>query len=139
MVWQWVRRRVYAEVTAAGFTDLNPAHVAVFRNPTPEGMSPSELAEDLQITKQSVNELLGYLERRSYLIREIDPEDSRRRRIRLTEKGRQVQAIAYTVAQQAERDAADLIGEQRMADLRRNLEDLVTLLASRRPGHGRSA
>jgi DNA-binding MarR family transcriptional regulator len=102
-------------------------------------MSPSELAEDLQITKQSVNELLGYLERRSYLIREIDPEDSRRRRIRLTEKGRQVQAISYTVAQQAERDAADLIGEQRMADLRRNLEDLVTLLASRRPGHGRSA
>jgi hypothetical protein len=26
-LWQWVRRQIYADVVAAGFADLNPAHV----------------------------------------------------------------------------------------------------------------
>lgn len=129
-VFQWVRHTMAAEVTAAGFTDLNPAHVAVFRSPTPDGMSPSELAEQLQITKQSVNELLGHLERHGYLVREPDPHNSRRRRIRLTGRGQKVQAIVATAAWQAERTAAELLGEHRLADLRRNLTDLVALLDS---------
>ena len=129
-VWQWVRQSVAAEVAAAGFTDLNPAHVAVFRNPAPDGMSPSELAEQLQITRQSVNELLGHLEQHGYLVREPDPRNSRRRRIRLTGQGREVQAIVRTAAWRAERTAAELLGEHRLADLRRNLTDLVALLDS---------
>jgi DNA-binding MarR family transcriptional regulator len=129
-VWQWVRQSVAAEVAAAGFADLNPAHLALFRNPAPDGMSPSELAEQLQITKQSVNELLGHLEQRGYLVREPDPRNSRRRRIRLTGQGREVQAIVRTAAWRAERTAAELLGEHRLADLRRNLTDLVALLDS---------
>jgi DNA-binding MarR family transcriptional regulator len=129
-VYQWVRQSIAAEVTAAGFTDLNPAHVAVFRNPTPDGMSPSELAEQLQITKQSVNELLGHLERHGYLVREPDPRNSRRRRIRLTDRGYEVQAVCHAAAWRAERTAADLLGEHRLADLRRNLTDLVARLDS---------
>ena len=129
-VYQWVRHTMVAEVTAAGFTDLNPAHVAVFRNPRPDGMSPSELAEQLQITKQSVNELLGHLERHGYLVREPDPRNSRRRRIRLTDRGREVQAIGHAAAWRAERTVAELLGEHRLADLRRDLTDLVALLDS---------
>ena len=129
-VWQWVRQSVAAEVAAAGFTDLNPAHLAVFRNRAPDGMSPSELAEQLQITKQSVNDLLGHLEQHGYLVREPDPRNSRRRRIRLTGQGREVQAIVRTAAWRAERTAAELLGEHRLADLRRNLTDLVALLDS---------
>jgi hypothetical protein len=64
LVWQWVRQEISAAVLAAGYDDLNPAHVAVFRNPTIDGRRPSELAEEMQITRQSVNELLGHLERR---------------------------------------------------------------------------
>lgn len=127
-VWQWVRQIITAEVRAAGFTDLSPAHVAVFRNPGPDGLSPSELADQLQITKQSVNELLGHLERHGYLVREPDPRNSRRRRIRLTGRGQEVHAIALAAAQQAEHTAAGLLGEHRLADLRRNLTDLVALL-----------
>jgi len=83
VVWQWVRREIHAGVVAAGYDDLSPAHLAAFRNPTPDGMRPSQLAEEMQITKQSVNEVLGHLERRGYLVREPDPDDSRSRRIRL--------------------------------------------------------
>lgn len=129
-VWQWVRQRIYAEVTAAGFTDVKPAHVAVFRNPSPDGQSPHELAGQLNITKQSVNELLGHLEQHGYLIREPDPRDSRRRRIRLTAKGRQLEAIMWAAARRAEENAADLVGKERLAEFRRTLTDLVALLGT---------
>jgi DNA-binding MarR family transcriptional regulator len=127
-VWQWVRGEIHAAVVAAGYDDLNPAHVAVFRNPGPDGMRPSDLAEEMQITKQSVNELLGHLERRGYLVREPDPADSRSRRIRLTDQGHKLEEVVTEAAADAERKAADLIGDDRMGELRSTLADLVTLL-----------
>ena len=84
LVWQWARRQIYTEVCAAGFEDLNRAHVAVFRYPGLEGRRPTEIADDMQITKQSVNELIGHLERRGYLQRVVDPDDSRARILQLT-------------------------------------------------------
>ena len=128
LVWQWVRGEIHAAVVAAGYDDLNPAHVAVFRNPSVEGRRPRELADEMQITKQSVNELLGHLERRGYLGREPDPTDSRSRRIRLTDEGRKLEAVVGQAAAAAERKAADLIGDDRMDQLRSTLADLVTLL-----------
>ena len=128
LVWQWVRQCIHAEVRAAGFDDLNPAHVAVFRFPTAEGMRPSDLAEEMQITKQSVNDLVGHLERRGYLVREPDPNDSRSRRIRLTDRGRELEDVAYRAAARAERRAGELLGEDRLHVLRRDLADLVVLL-----------
>jgi DNA-binding MarR family transcriptional regulator len=128
LVWQWVRAEIHAAVVAAGYDDLNPAHVAVFRNPSVEGMRPSELADEMQITKQSVNQLLGHLERRGYLGREPDPADSRGRRIRLTDQGHKLEAVVTQAAADAERKAADLIGDDRIADLRHTLADLVARL-----------
>jgi len=128
LVWQWVRREIHADVLAAGYDDLNPAHVAVFRNPSPDGMRPSELADEMQITKQSVNGLLGHLERQGYLVREPDPADSRSRRIHLTDLGRDVERVTWKAAARAERRAAELLGEDRLEDLRQTLADLVALI-----------
>ena len=134
VVWQWVRREIHAAVMAAGYDDLNPAHVAVFRNPGPDGMRPGELADDMQITKQSVNELLGYLERRGYLVRAPDPTDSRSRRITLTEAGSELQDVVWRAAETAERKASAVIGDDRMRDLRRSLIEIVAELdVSRAP------
>jgi DNA-binding MarR family transcriptional regulator len=128
LVWQWVRVQVHAEVIAAGYDDLNPAHVSLFRHPTLDGRRPGGVADEMQITKQSVNELLGHLERRGYLVRDPDPHDSRSRRIRLTDRGRALEAVAWRAAAQAERTAAELIGPDRMADLVGSLADLATRL-----------
>jgi DNA-binding MarR family transcriptional regulator len=127
-LWQWVRRQIYADVVAAGFTDLNPAHVALFRNPTSDGRRPGDLADEMQITKQSVNELLGHLERQGYLVREPDPIDNRSRRIRLTDLGHELEDTVWRAAASAERTAGDLLGEDRLQQLRQTLVDLVTLL-----------
>jgi DNA-binding MarR family transcriptional regulator len=128
-VWLWARRRIHTFVVAAGHDDLTPAQLAVFRNPTIEDMRPGELADEMQITKQSVNELLGHLERRGYLVRVPDPLDSRSRRIQLTARGRDLEELVRKAAEQAEQDAAALMGVDRMRDLRRTLADLVAHLA----------
>lgn len=130
MVWQWVRGEIYAAVVDAGYDDLNPAHVAAFRNPSMEGLRPGELAAEMQITKQSVNELLGHLERQGYLIREVDPTDSRSRRIHLTRRGRALERTTFQAAENAEHRAAVLIGKDRMQQLHSTLTDLVAQLDS---------
>lgn len=128
LTWQWVRQQIQLEVTAAGYDDLSPAHVALFRNPGVEGRRPGELADEMHITKQSVNELLGHLERHGYLVRDRDPDDNRSRRIRLTPRGRELSAVIIRAAEGAERTAGELIGETRMDEVVGALTDLVTRL-----------
>jgi len=123
---QWILEQVYAGVVAAGFEDLGRAHVGMFRYPTPHGLRPSELADQLQITKQSVNDLLHDMEVRGYLVRVPDPSDGRARVIRLTAKGRQLEEIVYDGAQSAELAIAELLGPHRFAQLRRSLEEVVS-------------
>src|ERR1700674_2075783 len=91
VVWQWVRVQLYAGVVAAGFDDLSAAHVALWRYPGLEGVRPSQLADRVGITKQSVNDLLGHLEGHGYLLRAPDSVDGRARVIQLTAKGRRLQ------------------------------------------------
>lgn len=129
VVWQWVREQLHAGVIAAGYDDLNPAHVATFRYPTLDGMRPTVLAEQLQITKQSVNDLLGHLQAHGYLSREPDPSDGRVRVIRLTPKGHRLETVINTEAREAELRIAALLGPRRFTQLRGGLEVLVRDLA----------
>ena len=104
--WQWVRAKVFHGVVAAGYDDLNPAHVGLFRYPTVDRLHPSEIAERMQITKQSVHDLLGHLEHHGYLVREPDPSNRRARIVRLTSKGRQLELEVRARARQAEEEIA---------------------------------
>ncbi len=128
VVWQWVRDQIYVGVVEAGYDDLNPAHVALFRHPSLDGLRPTELAAQLQITKQSVNDLLGHLEARGYVDRKADPADGRARVIRLTAKGRQLETTINAHAHRAEQRIADMLGPRPFAQLRHALERLSSLV-----------
>lgn len=132
LVWQWARRQIYTEVCAAGFEDLNRAHVAVFRYPGLEGRRPTEIADDMQITKQSVNELIGHLERRGYLQRVVDPDDSRARILQLTPRGRALERTTFDAARNAELALANMLGQRRFARFRKDLDELVRLTSEER-------
>jgi DNA-binding MarR family transcriptional regulator len=125
LVWQWVRDQIFAGVLAAGYDDLTPAHIALIRYPTLEGQRPSELAEQLQITKQSVNDLLGHLEQRGYLTREPDAADGRARIVRLTPRGHQLENTVNLQAQAAEQRIAGMLGPRQYAQMRTALEKLA--------------
>jgi DNA-binding MarR family transcriptional regulator len=123
--WQSVWRQIFSGVAAAGYEDVNPAHIGLFGYPGLDRRRPSELADQLQITKQSVNDLLGHLESHGYLTREPDPDDGRARVVHLTEKGRQLQETIHGQARAAERLIADTLGARRYAELQRALEALT--------------
>jgi DNA-binding MarR family transcriptional regulator len=129
VVWQWVRDQMYAGVVAAGYDDLNAAHVGLWRYPGLDGLRPSQLADHLGITKQSVNDLLGHLELHGYLGRVPDSADGRARVIRLTSKGRQLEETIYAEAGAAQLRIAEILGPGRFAQLRSSLELLTELLS----------
>ncbi|MGH9092293.1 MAG: MarR family winged helix-turn-helix transcriptional regulator [Acidimicrobiales bacterium] len=133
VVWQWVRDQLYAGVVAAGFDDLNAAHVGLWSYPGLEGARPSQLADRVGITKQSVNDLLGHLESHGYLLRVSDPADRRARVIRLTAKGRRLEGTIYAAAGAAQVGIAQILGPRRFAQLHRSLELLAEQLAAPEP------
>ena len=130
------RRRIYAGVADAGYRDIRPAHITLFRWPGPEGRRPTEIAAGGQISKQRANDLLRDLERLGYLELEPDPTDSRARIIRLTERGADVYAITSAIQSEIEQDWAESIGpddvERVREGLRRVVEEGPSYVAARR-------
>lgn len=120
-----VRTRIYDGVVAGGFDDLRPPHVTLFRWPGPNGRRPTEVAADVQLSKQRVNDLLRDLERLGYLVLEGDPRDSRARIIRLTPRGRALHELAVDTHAMLEAEWAASVGERRYAELRSTLAELT--------------
>ena len=128
VVWQWVRGQMYAGVRAAGFDDLSPAHVALWRYPGLEGVRPGQLADRAGVTKQSVNDLLGHLEGHGYLLRVPASVDGRARVIRLTAKGWRLAETIYAAAGAAQLQIEEILGQRRFAQLQSSLELLTEQL-----------
>jgi DNA-binding MarR family transcriptional regulator len=128
LVWQWVWAENYEGVIRAGYEDLNPAHVGLFRHPTLDGRRLTDIAQEMQITKQSVHELVGHLEAHGYLVRVPDPADRRARIVQLTARGRRLETVIRAQAHQAEERIAGILGPRRFAALQRALEALITEL-----------
>ena len=131
--WQWVRERIVEGVVAAGYDDVNPAHIGLFRYPTLDRLRPTEIAERMQITKQSVHELLAHLEERGYVDRLPDPTSRRSRIVRLTPKGRRLERDVRALARQAEDEIAAILGPRQFAQLRAALETLIPRLGGGAP------
>jgi len=130
MIWQWVWERNYAGVAAAGYDDITRAHAAMFRYPTLDWRRPTEIADQLQISKQSVHELITHLEQRGYVTREADPTDGRARIVRLTDRGRELETTINQLARGSELHIAELLGERRFAQFRLALDELTVKLAA---------
>jgi DNA-binding MarR family transcriptional regulator len=131
--WQWIWQQIVVGVAAAGYDDVTAAHIGMFRHPTLDGQRPTQLADQLQITKQSVNDLLGHLEHAGYITRQPDPADRRARVIRLTAKGKRLEQTIRDHAQAADQQIAELLGTQRYAQLCIALEELSDRLATNLP------
>jgi DNA-binding MarR family transcriptional regulator len=123
-----IRRRIYDGVVAGGFDDLRPAHVTLFRWPGPEGRRPTEVAADVQLSKQRVNDLLRDLEQLGYLRLEPDPTDSRARIVRLTKRGHALHRLAVAIHDGIEREWAGIVGERSYRELGGTLNRLVIAL-----------
>jgi DNA-binding MarR family transcriptional regulator len=104
------------------FRDIRITHGCVFGNIEPDGSRLTELAQRARMTKQSVGEVATELEQRGYLERVPDPSDGRAKIIRLTERGREAQALGRGIIDEIEREWAERYGAERVAALRDALE-----------------
>ena len=112
----------------AGYGDVRPAHYAVFRYLEPEGSRVTELAEAAGMTKQSMGELVGHLERCGYVERRTDPRDGRAKIVVPTEKGRRgIEAAAERIAE-IEAELAGRMGNERLEALAGSLAELTAIL-----------
>ncbi len=122
--WETVRRRMLERLHERGFGDLDAPHLSVFLFPGPQGAKPSQLAARLRASKQSINHLLGQLERFGYLERRDDPDDLRSRRIHLTPRGKSVVLVIREAVREVEHDWERRLGSKRLALLRELLREL---------------
>jgi DNA-binding MarR family transcriptional regulator len=107
-----------------GFQDLDTPHLSLFLFPGPQGTKPGELAARLGVSKQSVNYLLGQLERLGYLVRRNDSHDLRSRRIHLTARGESAVLTIREAVKEVEREWERRLGSKRLAQLRELLRQL---------------
>lgn len=129
--WKGVRDHIDEAVKAAGYVDLNRAHVSLFRHPTLDGMRPTDLADEMQLSKQAINDLLRDLERQGYIRRDVDPADRRSRLIRLTAKGMKLEDTVRLAARDAERQLERELGRDRFHSFREALVEATHILNDR--------
>jgi DNA-binding MarR family transcriptional regulator len=113
-------------VAQTEYSDIRITHGCVFGNIDADtGSRLTDLAERANMTKQSVGEVATELERKGYLERVPDPADGRAKIIRLTERGREAQALGLEVIDEIEREWAERYGTERVAALRDALEAIT--------------
>ena len=114
-----------------GFTEIRPAHYAVFQVIAREGSRLTELAERAGMTKQSMGYLVDYLEEHGYLQRVADPHDQRAQLIRITPKTVRLDKAVEQVLDEVHEDWARRIGRAKFNKLRQLLGELVMSLDER--------
>ena len=125
---QAIVARIDEGLRARGFTDLRPAHFVIFQHIRPEGSRITELAEQAQITKQSTGSLVDHMVACGYVERLPDPNDGRAKIVRLTDRGWNLDNAAREILSQIEQEWAEQLGDERMAQLKQTLKDLITLI-----------
>jgi DNA-binding MarR family transcriptional regulator len=93
------------------------------------GISQSELARHLELTKSTVSRLVGLLEQRGWVVRRSADDDARRRIVELTPKGRQ---LATEIAERRQDRLARLLDHIPEHDRGAVLDALDTLAEAAR-------
>jgi len=122
-----LQRRLY-ERLSVDFPEVRRSHSAVFRHLTPTGSRLTDLAEQAEMTKQSMAYLVGHLEEHGYVRTTGHPHDGRATLVKATAKGERFLAAALAASREAESDAAARMGRSKLTQLRRLLEELAESL-----------
>lgn len=106
--------------------DQRPSHGAIMEQlDFMDGMRLTDLARGAHLTPQSAGELVDQLETLGYVERRPDPDDRRAKRIYRTARAKRATNAAITAAQRSDQAVRDLLGDQRYAQLRQDLEVII--------------
>jgi DNA-binding MarR family transcriptional regulator len=85
----------------------------------------SDIIEQLGLSKQAAGQLVDTLVIRGYLDRSIDPEDRRRLRVALTERGEAAATVIRAAVQRTDSALAARVGAEYVAHTRATLASLI--------------
>ena len=122
--YQALQQRVYGTLAQRGFEDLRIAHSVVFRHIEPSGSRVTALAEGAGMTKQSMAYLVDALAASGYLKIVPDPADGRAKLAMLSARGKNAMRALIELSAQFEADLAKSLGETKLMQLRKLLEEV---------------
>jgi DNA-binding MarR family transcriptional regulator len=118
---------IRARLADAGFEDLPRNGAYVLGGIVNHGGSAGGLVRELGVSKQAASQLIDTLVLRGYLERQADPEDRRRVKIAVTERGRAAAGAVRAGVVAIDAELAALISPQELAGLRAGLTALCDI------------
>ena len=122
-----MENRILQAIRDAGYDDVTVAQARVFQRIAPGGSRLTDLAEQAQMTKQSVAGLIAELQRMRYVRRVPDPNDRRARLIQIDRRGCEAAKVAQATHDEIQAEWRAHIGVRRFDELRNTLERLRTI------------
>jgi DNA-binding MarR family transcriptional regulator len=122
-----VTDRARSELIRAGFSEVRPAHNVVLAQAaaSASGARITAMADRAGVTKQAVTLMVDHLEAGGYVVRVPDPSDRRAKLVVLTERGGAAAEVSRRAAEEIERGWAQLLGAERLTELKTTLADLI--------------
>ncbi|MFP4148635.1 MAG: MarR family winged helix-turn-helix transcriptional regulator [Nitriliruptoraceae bacterium] len=114
----WFDRALLARLEASGWPRLSPTRSRVFLALSAGSILVSDLARELDVSRQAAHKLLDSLEDDGLVARQVDEHDRRAQRIRLTDRGRALAAAAGRILPELEEELARRIGHHHLDALR---------------------
>lgn len=122
---------------AAGYPEVRPSYGSVLLPLYEEdGLRMGELATRARLSKQTMTQLIGRLERDGLVERRPDPSDGRATRIYLTNRARSFEPVVADVLAELDRLVHRRLSADRLATLQSSLQEL-TEIGRQAGGHPR--
>lgn len=121
--YRYLEERVLEALREQGYP-ITASQARVFQRIGPHGSRLVDLAAATSLTKQSVGFLVDQLETAGYVTREPDARDARARLVTITPTGRTLVQEGARIGAEVEREWADLLGADDLAQMRRALARL---------------
>ena len=112
------------ELAARGYEDVRPVHDFAMRAIASGADNASELGRRLAVSKQAAAKTIGVLQKRGYVVREGDPVDARRKRLRVTARGSDMLREAEEIFDELRNTWARQIGPTQLEELENHLAEL---------------
>ncbi|MEV6639100.1 MarR family transcriptional regulator [Amycolatopsis sp. NPDC051371] len=116
---------VHVELAKRGHEGVRPAHEFALRAVDAGADTASELGRRLSVTKQAAAQTIAALEEFGYVNREPDPGDARRKRVRVTPRGRELMTIGSALFDDVRNRWAVRIGPEQLGTLEAHLARLT--------------
>ncbi|MEY4382869.1 MAG: hypothetical protein RI995_411 [Bacteroidota bacterium] len=108
-----------------GYEHIKIGHVMVMMNLKEEPTSVSEVVKCLEMSKQAVSVLIKELTTRNFIETSKHPTDSRVILIAKTQEGEKFLEVLKESRKKLDEEVGDILGEERLGDLKDLLVDLV--------------